>query len=120
MTHTIKVEIDQKLHGDEQPDDGTEAYVWAAMDTAWNLLRETAVRRVMDDFRAGATQATGRVIPSDEVIFQKMSDAHDGAPMGYRDLAPEGCPPLKQAFATVFTHLMEEAIEDLEEALEDL
>lgn len=120
MTHTIKVEIDQDLHGEQQPESPTEAYVWAAMDTAWNLLRETAIRRVLDNLRTSAAEASGRVIPSNEVIFQKMSDANDGARIGYRDLAPEGCPPLKHAFATVFAHLMDEAAEDMGGGLEDL
>ena len=86
---TIEVKVDEKLHS-RNPEPGTEEISWSALDTAWNLLRETAVRLVLHDLRTQATEQGLDFPATDEELFQAARDSGDpDAPTSYLDLAPD-------------------------------
>lgn len=82
--HTITVAVDPKLHIRE-PGSESERLVWAALDTAWNLLREYAVRVTIQDIRE-ANPDSG-FPATDQELFDS---AHPlGGPANHLELAPE-------------------------------
>lgn len=86
MSQTVTVEVDQSMHTRE-PVNEVERLTWAALDTAWKLLREYSVRLVMLELRSQA-EVQGVQLPSDEELFSQESDDPD-FPRSYLDLAPE-------------------------------
>lgn len=82
--HTITVAVDPKLHTRE-PGSESERLTWAALDTAWNLLREYAVRVTIQDIRE-ANPDSG-FPATDQELFDS---AHPlGGPANHLELAPE-------------------------------
>lgn len=86
MTRVIPVEIDASMH-EGQPEDAQAAVVWAALDTAYNLLRDTAVEVVLMDIRKQAAEQ-GHNVPEDVLLFMNSGLGESGI-KGYRDLAPD-------------------------------
>ena len=82
---TIPVEVVASMHK-RPPQDEYERLSWAALDTAWNLLRETAIRLVLADVREQIA-AHGGTFPSDEELFAREADNPD-FPHSYLDMAP--------------------------------
>ncbi len=82
---TITVEIDPE-RGTGVPSDNVEAEVRAAVDTAWKLLRESAVRATMIALREEMAEQ-GIVVPTDEELFSQSSST--GGPASYLELAPD-------------------------------
>lgn len=110
---TVKIELDPTLHrGDVELDD-IEKEMWAGVDTAFNIMRETAIRVVLKGLREKA-EGEGVQYPSDEEIF---ASPVEGAPRNYREMAPTGCAEVRSLHSAVFEHLLQEATEDIEDAL---
>lgn len=111
---TVKIEFDPGLHGGELELDPIEREMWAGVDTAFNIMRETAIRVVLRGMRERAAKE-GIHYPPDEEMF---SSGIPGAPRSYRDMAPSGCAEVRGLHSAVFEHLLQEATEDMEEAFE--
>lgn len=115
---SIKVEFDQSLHPsvkfEELDEPGKLAF--AGMDTAYNLLREYAVRVTLATIRAEAAEQ-GQTLPSDEELFQAAKESGvEGAPTSYMDLAPvvtQAAMALHEAFEYLVVVATEEAIEGM-------
>lgn len=89
MTHTIEVKLDPSIHL-RSPEGEFEEVSWAALDTAWNLLRETAVKLTLISLREQAAEQGVPFPATDEELFREAKEAEgDDAPDGYRDLAPD-------------------------------
>lgn len=87
---TITVAIDPELHAD-QPENEAERIVWEALDTAWNLLRETAVRVTILELREQLAEAGFTNMRSDEELFAEATQpgADPDMAKSYLDLAPD-------------------------------
>lgn len=72
---TVTVEVDPSMHI-RPPRSEREEIAWAALDTTWKLLRETATRLVLLDLRAEARRQ-GVDFPSDEELFAAELDNPD-------------------------------------------
>jgi len=84
MSRTITVAIDPEQHGGAEPESEVARIVWETIDTAWNLLREGAVRTTMVALREANPE-----LPSDEELFREAAESGvPGAPTSYLDLAP--------------------------------
>lgn len=118
MSHTVKVEFDQSLHPSVKPEELDEAtrLAFVALDTAYNLLREYAVRVTLSAIREEAAEQ-GVTIPSDEELFQQARESGiEGVPTSYLDLAPVdtmAAMALNQAFELLATTAAEEAVEGM-------
>lgn len=107
--HTVTVEVDLPIHK-RPPQDGYEKIAWAALDTAWNLLREYAVRAVLAEMRELAEE-DGIPFPSDEELLSR-----EGGPRTYLDMAvnPEDA---GQALDAAFRILIAETVFALTEGI---
>lgn len=89
--HTITVEFDQSMHPNTEFDklDEPSKVAFAALDTAYKLLREYAVRVVLTSIREEAKEQ-GQELPSDEELFRLARESGvEGAPTSYLELAPD-------------------------------
>ena len=87
MSRTVTVEIDSELHGGKEPKDEVQRLTWEILDTAWNLLREGAVRVTIAELKAQFTEQGVEFNDADE-IFAKNADSDDpGDAKSYMDLA---------------------------------
>lgn len=114
-TRTVEVKIDETVH-ERAPRDETEALIWATLDTAYNLLRETAVRLTLIEIREqGAEQ--GVAVESDEELFRECRESGDPeAPTSYMDLAPDNELAARGLYAA-FGLLVDQAYEDARQGL---
>lgn len=118
MSDTFKVEFDQSLHPLVKPEDLDELarLSFAGLDSAYNLLRETAVRVTLASIRAEAAEQ-GQTLPSDEELFRLAEESGvEGAPTSYRELAPydsRSAYLLNQAFELLLVVATEEAVEGM-------
>lgn len=86
---TITVAIDPELHDGEQPKSDRQRALWETLDTAWNLIREGAVRVTLADIREQLAEQGFTGMPSDEELFALGRESGDPeAPTSYLDLAP--------------------------------
>lgn len=91
VKQTVTVEFDPELHTKVKFEDLDEPtrIAFAAMDTAYNVLRDAAVRVTLASLRT-AQQEAGEDFPLDEELFQQAKESGiEGAPTSYRDLAPQ-------------------------------
>lgn len=114
MTESIEVKVDPSMH-DREPADEVERALWAGMDTAWNLIRTTAIRSVAEQVRKNLIEDGGDPPPADEVFARFEGDPE--GPHAWIDMAPTGCPDARQAYRTLFQHMLFEAQDDLQEAI---
>lgn len=118
MSDTFKVEFDQSLHPSVKPGDLDEPSLlaFAALDTAYNLLRDYAVRVTLATIRIEAAEQ-GQTLPSDEEMFRLAKESGvEGAPTSYRDLAPlvsQAAMALHEAFEYLVVTATEEAVEGM-------
>lgn len=90
INHTVTVSVDPKMHTRVPSNPGQEI-VWAYLDTAYNLLREAAVRLTIQDMRDSAAELGLPFPETDQEVFESM--AAQGAkydiepPKNYLDLA---------------------------------
>lgn len=84
----VVVELDPKYHPHD-PEDATEALVWAALDTAWNILGEAAVKSILLQIREQSAELGFEMPPDDEIFRLASEDGDPDAPTCYRDLIPE-------------------------------
>lgn len=118
MSDTVKVEFDQSLHPSVKFDelDEPSKLAFAGMDSAYNLLREYAVRVTLATIRAEAAEQ-GQALPSDEEMFALAKESGvEGAPTSYMDLAPavsQAAMALHEAFEYLVVVATEEAIEGM-------
>lgn len=88
---TVKVEFDPSLHPSVNFDelDAESKIAFAALDTAYNLLRESAVRVVLMSIRTEAAKQGTPITVTDEELFKLAEESGvEGVPTSYRDLAP--------------------------------
>jgi len=83
----VHVGIDPELH-QREPESEAQRITWAALDTAWNLLRETAVRLALLELREQLTAQGFTDMPTDEDLFELAREEGEGA-TSYLDLAPQ-------------------------------
>lgn len=117
----VLVEVDPALHAAE-PGSDIQRLNWEALDTAWKLLREYAVRITLAEVRAQA-RAQGIDFPEDEELFRANIESGDPfAASGYLDLAPaspESARFLAQSFGLLQNTAFEEASEGMNFAVVD-
>lgn len=113
MTHTVTVEVDPTIHS-APPAPGAETLTWAVLDTVHNLIREYAVRVVIDAMRA-VSQEEGTAFPDKDEDFLGMFSAPDGPP-GYLDLAP-GLSEVIEALRVAFTAQVNATFDSAEQGL---
>jgi hypothetical protein len=114
MNHTVTVEVDPEIHTNP-PKSGIQETVWAHLDTAYNLIREAAVRAVIDDMRR-ESQKQGLPFPdTDEELFQAAEAEGEvlgmEAPKGYRDLAAHSAEVI-EAVEAAFRVLVRLTVQD--------
>lgn len=113
LPHLIAVQVDPSLHG-RAPEPGVEAISWAALDTAWNLLRESAVRVTLQSLRNQAAEQGVPFPATDEALFQEARDSGDpDAPRNHLDLGPdsrEAAAGLEAVFRELATQAMVDAV----------
>jgi hypothetical protein len=91
LPHLVAVEFDQSMHPDTDFDslDAQSKIAFAALDTAYKLLRESAVRVTLQAVREAAAEQ-GQTLEADEELFRQATESGDpDAPTGYADLAPD-------------------------------
>lgn len=109
LKDVVLVEFDQSMHT-SAPQSEEDQVEWAVLDTAYNLLRDTAVRLTMMEIRKQAAEQ-GVVWPSDEQLFAEQDDIKS-----YRDLAPSS-PEAAIGLHAVFTLLLTEAFAEAQDAI---
>lgn len=111
VANAVPVEVDTERHTREPQDEG-ERISWAALDTTWNILREYAVRSVLQDIRDQAAEQ-GIELPTDEQLFEEgRKSGNPDAPTSYLDLAPNtraAAEHLATAFGLLFDETMQDA-----------
>lgn len=115
----IELKLDPSLRAakaDPTPPTATEALIWPYLDTAYNLLREAAVRLVLHEIRQQAAEQGQTVEPDEELFRQARESGVEGAPTSYMDLAPDGELPA-MSFHGVFGLLVDMAAADAEQGL---
>lgn len=113
----IELKYDPALHnGKKRPSTPDEELIYPYLDTAYNLLREAAVRLVFQEIRdQGAEQ--GISVGTDEELFaESAASGVPGAPTTYMDLAPDN-DMASLGFFTAFEVLAAQALEDASEGL---
>ena len=122
-SRTFTLAIDPVLHDGREPESEVERVIWETLDTAWNVLRESAVRVTLLEIRAQLKEQGFEDMPSDEEMFELARQSGDPeAPTSYLDLAPrrgEG-PAVEMAGQSLFTTfqlLADQAMLDASEAL---
>ncbi len=111
LPHLVEVQFDPELHTRE-PANAQEALMWSVLDTAWNLLREYAVRITLQEARDQAHAAGEEFPDSDEQVFADSIAEHgENAPKGHLDLAVD-CPAVISMLASAFDHLVQETMEN--------
>lgn len=111
----VLVEVDPALHP-EAPATDIQRLNWEALDTAWKLLREYAVRITLAEVRAQA-RAQGIDFPEDEELFRLNAESGDVfAATEYLDLAPAS-PQAAQFLAQAFNELQNIAFQEASEGM---
>lgn len=108
--------VEIKLHpelrdalADPAPKTDEEKVVWPLLDTAYQLVREAAVRAVFVEVRRQAAEQ-GITLGTDEELIAASSDV-EGAPENVMDLAPDSA-TIASTFHAVFEGLFELALRD--------
>ena len=115
---TIEVKLDPSIHG-RAPEGAQEEISWAALDTAWNLLRETAVQLTLQSMREQAAEQGIDFPATDDELFQEARDSGDpDAPTTYLDLAPEN-EMAAMGLHSVLQVLVQDAFKDAQNGLND-
>lgn len=126
MSRTIEVKISAELHGDKEPGSEIQRLQWEALDTAWDLLRETAVKVVLIALREQAAEQ-GATLRTDEEMFAEaraMVERGEQAATSYLELAPQAGDPnplvnlAGQGLDGVFHMLVDAAAQMAQEGLE--
>ena len=104
------IEIDPELHKGKAPEDEVTRITWETLDTAWNVLRDGAVRTVLQTLRE---DVAGPGFPAtDEELFKLLGERlGDDAPKSYRDLAPRS-KDAAALLAATFGLLEDQALSD--------
>lgn len=113
--HAVEVKSDAP----DAHDNELERLAYAAIDTAWNLLNEYAVRVTLQEIREEA-ERVGADFPSDTGLFREARESGDpDAPTSYRDLYP-GDYDDRLALSGFFAALLVKADEAVRLAAEDV
>ena len=89
MARKIEVQVNESMHN-RKPQTRTEEISWAALDTAYGLLRDTAVELTFQVMREQAATQGLEFPMTDEDLFAKAAASGDPeAPKNYADLAPD-------------------------------
>lgn len=83
----VHVAIDPEMH-EFEPSSDRQRLTWETLDTAWNLLRETAVRIALTEVREQLAEQGFTNMPTDEQLFERAREEGVGA-TSYLDLAPQ-------------------------------
>lgn len=114
MTEPRKIELklDPSLRKGKEPANEFEKLLYPYLDTAYNLLREAAVRATLKSIRDQAA-SQGVDLPSDDETFAKT--AAEGI-SSYMDLAPDNLQAAATFYET-FELLTEQAYSDATEGM---
>lgn len=114
--HSIEVKTDT----DNVADTELERLAYSALDTAWNLLNEYAVRVTLQELREEAVKVGVTDFPSDEKLFEDAIASGDpDAPKSYRDLYP-GVLSDRLALSGLFAGLLIAAAGAVGQSAEDI
>jgi hypothetical protein len=112
--YLVEVKLDPSLRAaqaDPAPKTERAALAWPFLDTAYNLLREAAVRLALHEVRKQAAEQ-GFAMPGDEELFAQAKESGElFAPTSYMDLAPDD-EMAALSFHGVFSILADKAMED--------
>lgn len=118
MTDTVEVKLDPELHK-RTPETVIEGIAWPVLDTAFNLLRDAAVKVVLQELRTSAAEQGAPFPATDEELFKLARESGDpDAPTSYRDLAPESMLAAEGLHA-VFLELIDTATLDAQQGMVD-
>ncbi len=113
----VTVAVDPSIHT-RTPDAGGQAIVWAYLDTAYNLLREAAVRLTIQDMRDSAAELGLPFPATDDEVFKSMAVQGEKfdiePPKTYLDLAThsdEVVTALDLSFKVLVQQVRDEALE---------
>lgn len=117
--------VEIKLHpelrdalADPAPKTDEEKVVWPLLDTAYQLVREAAVRAVFVEVRRQAAEQ-GITLGTDETLIRESQESGvEGAPRSVMDLAPDSA-TIASTFHAVFEGLFELALRDAITGLND-
>jgi hypothetical protein len=84
----LRVAVDPSMHEGKEPEPESQRIVWETLDTAWNLLRESATRLALLEVREQLTEQGFENMPTDEELFERAREEGEGA-TSYLDLAPD-------------------------------
>lgn len=116
LPNLVEIRLDPALHI-ASPEGVIDGMSWAAMDTAWNLLRDTAVRVAIQVIRESSAEAGLPFPTTDQELFDQVEQAGiPGAPKSHRELAPWNEKAMT-AFALVYQNLLKQAIEEASDGL---
>lgn len=114
--HSIEVKTDT----DNVADTELERLAYSALDTAWNLLNEYAVRVTLQELREESVKAGVTDFPSDAKLFADAIESGDpDAPTSYRDLYPGNLDD-RLALSGLFASLLIAAAEAVGQSAEDI
>lgn len=101
---------------DPTPKTDEDKAVWPLLDTAYQLVREAAVRAVFVEIRKQAAEQGVTLGDDDTLIRESRESGVEGAPTSVMDLAPDH-PAIAGLFHQVFEGLFELAMLDAVEGL---
>lgn len=114
MNRTVEIKLHPELRSameDPAPKTDEDKAVWPLLDTAYQLVREAAVRAVFVEIRKQAAQQGVTLGTDEELIEQSLASGVEGAPKSVMDLAPDH-PMVADAFHSAFEGLFELAMAD--------
>lgn len=125
MTRTVEIKLHPELRAamaDPTPKTDEDKVVWPLLDTAYQLVREAAVRAVFVEIRKQAAEQGVTLGTDEELIQQSLDSGVEGAPKTVMDLAPDH-PMVADAFHSAFEGLfalaMQDAVQGLNEVREE-
>lgn len=117
VENAVAVEVDPTIHRRLPAENERES--WAALDTAWNLLREVAVKLVIMSMREQAAEQGVPFPATDLEMFEEgVADDPENAPRTYSDLAAES-PLAATGLHAVLSTLVDETMTMAAAAIND-
>lgn len=122
---TVEIKLHPELRSaleDPAPKTEEDREVWPLLDTAYQLIREAAVRAVFVEIRRQAKEQGVEIGDDEELFRQARESGVEGAPTTYMDLAPDHpmiARTFHSAFAALYNLAMQDAATGLNQAQED-
>lgn len=119
----VEVKLDPSLRAakeDPAPQTDDEKSAWPLLDTAYNMIREAAVRVTLNEIRRQSVEQGVDVGTDEELFRQAAASGIPGAPTSYADLAPDhinAATLFYECFTTLFDKAMNDAVSGVNSAV---